>query len=251
MRIRIKILLGFLILASMLAVAGAFSIYEFTSIGTSVQKLLDDNYRSITASKEMIEALEREDSGVLLLLSGKWKEGRSTITTADRNFELAFEIANNNLTIPGEKNYLDEIRNRYEGYRRLWDRPIVDTSFEGNLNWYFENAHGAFQKAKEAVQNLMALNDRTMYKTASNLKNRTHRAVMPGIVAILTALVFTFIFTFFVNLYIVNPILSITGSIKKFLQTNQPIKVNIETRDELYDLAASVTDLSRLVRMPK
>jgi hypothetical protein len=235
----------------MLALAGAFSIYEFKSIGTSVQKLLDDNYRSITAAKDMIEALEREDSGVLLLLSGKWKEGRLTITTADRNFEQAFAIANHNLTIPGEKNYLNEIRNRYEVYRRLWDRPVGDTSYQGNLIWYFEEAHQAFQKAKEAVQNLMTLNDRTMYKTASDLKNRTHRAVMPGIVAILTALVFTFIFTFFINLYIVNPVLSITGSIKKFLQTNEPIKVNIETRDELYDLAASVTDLSTLVRMPK
>ena len=76
MKIRTKILLGFLILAVMLAVAGAYSIYELTTIGTSVQKLLDDNYKSINAAKMMIEALEREDSGVLLLLSGKWKQGR-------------------------------------------------------------------------------------------------------------------------------------------------------------------------------
>ena len=72
MRLRLKILSGFLILAFMLSIAGIWSIYELQSIGTSVQQLLEDNYKSIDASKIMLEALEREDSGILLLLSGKW-----------------------------------------------------------------------------------------------------------------------------------------------------------------------------------
>lgn len=79
-------MLGFLILALMLAVAGAVSIYELKTVGALVQALLDDNYRSITTAKKMTEALERQDSGILLLLSGKWKQGRETITTADNNF---------------------------------------------------------------------------------------------------------------------------------------------------------------------
>jgi len=54
MKIRTKILLGFLILSVMLAIAGAYSIYELTSIGSSVQQLLDDNYQSITAAKNSI-----------------------------------------------------------------------------------------------------------------------------------------------------------------------------------------------------
>ncbi|MBS3731428.1 MAG: hypothetical protein KGY42_00860 [Desulfobacterales bacterium] len=66
---------GFLTLAIMLAVAGAFSIYRLKTIGSPVQSLLDDNYRSINAAKKMTTSLEREDSGILLLLSGKWKGG--------------------------------------------------------------------------------------------------------------------------------------------------------------------------------
>jgi hypothetical protein len=218
MKIRTKILLGFLILAVMLAVAGAYSIYELTSISTSVQKLLDDNYKSINAAKQMIEALEREDSGILLLLAGKWKEGRATIVDAHRNFEKAYDIASHNVTIPGEKDLVDKIDGQYQTYRNNWDRPIVGTDYENNTNWYFEKAHQDFAKVKTTVENLMALNDNDMYQTASTLKNRAHRAVMPGIVAILTALVFTVIFNFFVNLYVVNPILSIIKAIKHFLK---------------------------------
>ena len=251
MKIRTKILLGFLILAVMLAVAGAYSIYELTSISTSVQKLLDDNYRSINAAKQMIEALEREDSGILLLLSGKWKEGRATILDAHRNFEKAFDAASHNVTIPGEKNIIDKINAQYQTYRNNWDRPIVGTDYEGNLNWYFEKVHREFTQVKLAVENLMTLNDDAIYQTASTLKNRAHRAVMPGIVAILSALVFTIIFNFFVNLYVVNPILSIIKAIQNFLKSGEPIKLGIDTRDELHELAASVVNLTAMIHSSK
>jgi methyl-accepting chemotaxis protein len=97
----------------------------------------------------------------------------------------------------------------------------------------------------------MTLNDNAMYQTASTLKNRAHRAVMPGIVAILTALVFTIIFNFFVNLYIVNPILSIIKAIKNFLKSGEPIKLGIVTSDELQELAASIINLTAMIRSPK
>ena len=71
MGLQFKILSGFFILVLMLFIAGLWSIYELNSIGSSVQSILDENYTSIHAAKRMKEALEREDSGVLLLLLGK------------------------------------------------------------------------------------------------------------------------------------------------------------------------------------
>ncbi len=57
--LRAKILSGFLILAMMLFVAGIWSIDELTRVGTSVQKLLVENCKSINAGNMIIEALER------------------------------------------------------------------------------------------------------------------------------------------------------------------------------------------------
>ncbi|MCF8035462.1 MAG: MCP four helix bundle domain-containing protein [Desulfobacteraceae bacterium] len=251
MKIRTKIMLGFLILAIMLAVAGAFSIYQLKTIGSSVQSLLDDNYRSINAAKKMTESLEREDSGMLLLLSGKWKEGRRTIRGADENFRQALETAENNLTIDGEKAYVERIRKLYGKYSAFWDRPIAGTADEGNLDWYFGEVQPSFKAVKGAVQELMSVNDKAMYKTASGLKNQAHRAIMPLLVAILSALVFTLLFNFFVNLYIVNPILSITRSIEGFLTHEKPIAVKLDSDDELADLAGSVSNLAAMVKMDR
>lgn len=44
MKIKIKILAGFLLIIVMLLIVGAMSIYEFSRIGKSVKALIDDNY---------------------------------------------------------------------------------------------------------------------------------------------------------------------------------------------------------------
>jgi hypothetical protein len=243
MGLRTKILSGFLILTMMLVVAGVWSIYELTSVGTSVQRMLDDNYKSINAGRTMIEALEREDSAVLLLLSGNWEQGRSILGSADSLFQKGFAIAQQNVTIPGEPAFVDEIRSRYDAYRDSWKEPIVGTSKQGNLNWYFQQVHQAFLEVRLSVEKLIALNDQTMYKTASDLKNRAHRAVMPGIIAILAALFFTVLFNFLINYYVVSPIIKATKGIQRFLETGEPPTIQVETEDELSDLVSSIQRL--------
>jgi methyl-accepting chemotaxis protein len=213
-----------------------------------VQRLFDDNYKSINAGKMMIEALEREDSAVLLLLSGKWKQGRSIIESADELFQRGFTIAQNNVTIPAEPAYVEEIEARYKAYKDLWVKPIVDTSRQGNLDWYFQDLHQAFQDVKGSVEKLVALNDQTMYQTASDLKNRAHRAIMPGIVAILAALVFTVIFNFLINYYVVSPIISTTKGIQRFMETGELPAIQVETEDELFHLVSSIQRLVAEVR---
>ena len=248
MGLRLKMLLGFLILAMMLLVAGLWSIYELTTIGSSVQKFLDENYKSISAGEMMVEALEREDSAVLLLLSGNWEEGRAIMKTGDELFQKGFAIAQNNVTISGEMAYVDEIKAKYKAYKDLWAKPIVDTSKEGNLGWYFQEVHQAFQNVKFSIEKLVSLNDQTMYQTASALKNRAHRAIMPGIVSILAALIFTVIFNFLIHYYVVNPIIKITKGIQQFTETGVLPDVQIETPDELFDLVSSIQRLATEVR---
>ena len=136
MSIRFKIVLGFLILAIMLFIAGSWSIYELNSIGSSVPKMLNDNYLSIHAAKKMIEALEREDSAILLLLLGKQDEGRFILSTADSMFSNYFKKAYANITITGEQTHLDAIKIRYQIYKNLWQQPIVGTQNEGNMDYY-------------------------------------------------------------------------------------------------------------------
>jgi NtrC-family two-component system sensor histidine kinase KinB len=247
MGIRFKILLGFVTLAIMLFIAGIWSIYELNSIGTSIPRMLDENYQSIHAAKKMTEALEREDSAILLLLLGKWDEGRSILASADSLFSTNYRLAYENITIPGEQTHLDTIKLRYQNYKNLWQQPIVGTQKEGSIEWYFASIHTSFLSVKTSVEDLIDLNANTMYQVASNLERRSSRAIMPGIVAVISALVFTLIFNFLVNYFFVGPIIKITDRIRKFKENKTPFDVSIETRDELYYLSNEISDLCTLV----
>jgi HAMP domain-containing protein len=248
MSIRFKILSGFLILAMMLCVAGVWSIYELSAMGTSIKGLLDENYKSISAARVMTEALEREDSALLLLLSGNRREGREILKAAETSFSEGLATAKNNVTIPGESGSVQKIEDAYKRFSDLWGQPNVGTDLERNLDWYFEQVHPAFLRVKSEVEYLMILNDRTMYHTAMDLENRAHRAVMPGIVAVIASLVFSIVFSYLINHYVVSPIIRITKGIQGFLRTGQAVEVNIETDDELNRLMSSVRELLATVK---
>jgi NtrC-family two-component system sensor histidine kinase KinB len=243
MGIRTKILSGFLILATLLLVAGAWSIYELRNIGLSVQKILDENYKSIDAAKVMTEALEREDSAILLLLLGKRDEGRAIMKTADDSFQEALEIAQNNITIPGEQDLVNTTIKAYEKYKTLWVQPLVSNKYAGDLHWYFSQVHVSFLQAKLAVSNLMNINTQTMYKTASHLENRAHRATMPGIIAMVSAFIFAIVFSFLVNVFIIGPIVKLTSGIQDYLDSGRRLNVRVETDDEISKLISSVERL--------
>ena len=244
MKLKGKILSGFFILAAMLFIAGVWSIYQLRSIGISVQQLLDDNYRSINAADVMIEALEREDSGVLLLLMGKEEEGGKIIKEADSAFEKGFQTAKNNLTIPGEGDFVERIEKKYQIYKKEWSTPISRTKQEGDLNWYFTGIYQTFLEVKTSVNELKALNEKVLYETASDLKNRANRAVMPGTVAIISALVFSLIFSYLVNHFMVKPIIKITKGIQGVIKSKAPFNIEVETKDEINDLASAIEKLS-------
>jgi len=250
MSLRFKILSGFLILALMLAIAGIWSIYELNSIGTSVQELLDENYRSIRAAEIMVEALERQDSGILLLLLGKWDEGQKIVNSGDDLFQKNYKIAKNNITVPGEGDLIEKINQKYMIYKNNWRKPIVGTDKQGNLDWYFRNLHMEFSNVKSAVNELKELNEKTLYRTASDLKNRANRAVMPGTVAVIAALIFSLIFTYFVNLYMVNPIRRMISGIEDFIKKDKEFDVSFDTNDEISHLSSAIQSLCSRVSPP-
>jgi HAMP domain-containing protein len=89
----------------------------------------------------------------------------------------------------------------------------------------------------------MDLNDQTMYRTASELRNRAKKSVMPAIVAMISALIFALIFNFFLNLYIVKPIRQMIDSTRGFISGRPYHEVKTNTRDEISELSANIQDL--------
>ncbi len=242
-RIKSKILSGFVIVICMLAAAGGVSIYEFVRISNLVQALIKDNYKTIQAGKSMLEALERKDSGVLLLLLGQFNQGTEVLKSADTTFRDALTIAANNVTEVGEKELIEQIRKSYQNYHASIDRAD-DMDSVNNLQWYQDVVHKNFLSIKNLVHTLINLNQDAMFHEATQLEQQSKRALMPGIIAISASLIFLLLLNFFISKYFVQPILRLTRVIRKYLENPQGILIaDIESEDELRELGNAVEDL--------
>ena len=245
--LKLKIYLSFLLLIAMLAVAGVVSIYEFRKLSDNLQSLIEDNYKTIKESKNMMEALEREDSGVLLLMVGEWEHGRQILDSADNSFKKAFDIVKNNITEAGEDKFVVNIRNKYEAYKKEWLLPVVGTKKQNDIVWYKTNIHQKFLYTKEAVNDLMILNEESMHDTASKIKDKAHRAIMPGIISIIAALIFSLMLSFFITKYFVQPIEQLVEAVKYYQPNQRLLNTNINSNDEIKQLEQSINNL--LVRL--
>jgi methyl-accepting chemotaxis protein len=241
--LKYKILTGFLLILMLLVLVGAYSIYEFKQLSNNVNSILEDNYKSIKAAKTLSEALEREDSGILLILLGKTKEGWEIIESADSAFQTALIIVKMNLTEPNENDYVENIKKAYVIYKESWYPNFSDTAFKSEPNYYMDSIQNHFLILKNNINALTELNQNSLYNEASLLKEKSKRAIMPGIVAIISAIIFLILLNFFINQYFIKPIKQITIAIQNHYPSSVTFNSNVKSKDEIKEIEKAVQSL--------
>lgn len=249
-RLKTKLLAGFMLLASLLIVAGTISVLEFIKLSSSFSSLLNNNYKSIEASKRMLEALEREDSGILLLLLGEWEKGRSILEEADSSFQSSFETAKNNITEDNEQQLISAIHEQYNAYKARWINPIVYTRKQGDISWYHNSLHKEFLEIKLVINELMSINQNSLYNKTSTLQINAQRAVMPGIIAILGAVVFLVMLNFYIRKQFVEPLKQIKTAVKKHAKGDSMISSGINSKDEFKELEVEINQMLHRIQKP-
>lgn len=242
MKIKRKIFFGFFTLVLLLAAAAAYSIFEFYKISSTVNAFLDNNYMTIQASKNMMEAVEREDSGILLLLIGDFDNGRRNINIGDSLFLVSYKKAMNNLTEDGEEVYLDSIDFHYQKLKNIVKYPIVGTIKQGNVDWYNSKFHPVFLDLKKYINQLMILNQTSMYREAKLLEEKAKRAIMPAIVSIIAGIIFTLIFNYLINYFYLSPLKRIINKIN-ISDSATMYTLDENAIDELKDLDMSIRNV--------
>lgn len=240
-KIRYKIITGFAILGIMLVISGFISIYELTKLGNQVNQLLMDNYRSIDFSKQMNHSLNLQERAILLSIQGEKAKAYSLFSNAVSNFNDNLLKASNNLTVPGEAGIVDSIAIAFSAYKTKAEEFINSTS--PNLSAYLNDINPALQGVRGSVDELLTLNQQNLNHTVAVLEKSPYRTILPGLIIVITSVIFTIIFNYMISYYLLSPIGRITKGVQSFTKYRRPYEVNIETRDEMYELNESVKDL--------
>ena len=73
--LRKKILIGYGITLAVAMVVFVWAFVNLLRLGRASDAILSENYRSILAAENMIDAIERQDSATLLIIMGYGDEG--------------------------------------------------------------------------------------------------------------------------------------------------------------------------------
>ena len=243
--LRAKIFSSFMLLVLMLAIAGIMSIIEFNKVGVSIKNVMDNNYKSIEQTNHMLDALEREDSGLLMCLMGNGETGGQTIALAYSTIQNAIQTARNNITEKGEERYIGNVIDNYEKFHTSV-KQITDTSatltLEEKNDVYLQNQQ-LFFAAKKSIHELMRLNQDSVYKQTDLMKENSKRAMMPAIVSIVAAIVFALLLNFFISEYFINPINRLINGVKSYYPEMGRIDAKINLRDEIKSLEDEINNL--------
>jgi hypothetical protein len=240
MSLRLKLILGFFIPALMLLVAGFWSSYRIHSLGNQVSIMIDENERSIRYAVKMNEAIERLDSGVLLKIHGDEEAFQNIYKSAATDYHQAFELAQENITLPGEKELLDSLKLLSDEFFHA----IEGIGSTDKMEYYRLAISPAFSKTQIAISNLRFFNTEAMYSTIQTIADQADRAALPGDLIILTAIIFMFLFAWLTQVYIVAPFRVILESVKRWGETGHLEDMEIETGDDFERLAKALHRIS-------
>lgn len=160
---RTKLILGFVGMLAILIAVGVESITLLDELGGSIDVILRENYTSVVACERMKEALERMDSGALFALAGEEEQGRALAVQHRPQFDAALKTELGNITLPGEGERAERVRQLYAAFVPVLERILApDSSLEEKRSLYFQKLYPTFQQIKGTAGEILQMNQRNM-----------------------------------------------------------------------------------------
>lgn len=244
-KLRLKIFSSFMLLVLMLLIAGLMSIWELRKMSNSFSDVIDNNYQSIEHALKVIYALEREDSGILMVYLGDKEEGMKVINSADSTITRSMIEIKKNATEPSEEDVIRNIELEYKTYFALLDSAIYNNIETEEV--VYKGLHYQFIKTKGKVNSLMELNQTSMYSKAREMHDSLYQTMMPSIVSIILAIVFALLLNFFISRHFVDPLHKLISATQNYKPPLPSLNVDIKSEDELKTLQLEINNLIRRI----
>ncbi len=123
--LRARLTLGLALIAAALLVMSAVALRSLHDLGGAVDRILRENYRSVIACGEMLDALERQDSAAMFAAAGRDDLARPMLRANRDAFARALAVEAGNITLPGEGELVSALRAGYDGYTRAVDAALA------------------------------------------------------------------------------------------------------------------------------
>lgn len=237
--LRRRVLIGYGMVVLLLILVFTWAIINLLRLGRASEAILSENYRSILAAENMIDAIERQDSGVLLYILGYKAEGTQQFQENEHKFLQWFARAKDNITIEGEADIIARIDSAYLAYLRTFSQFLQTSAATGErpAREYHEVLLPAFLAVREASTELRDLNQHTMYEASEAARGISHAAIWSVTAVSLIAIGLALFFSLVLSNRLVRPVQQMRTAARRIAEGDYDVEVPVNTTAELGQLA--------------
>jgi len=235
MGIRQKIRLGFFALGLLLFFSGLMSYFELNKLSNSTRNMLDASLKNMELSKEMLDAVQDQNTALLQIMVTGSAEYDSLLFAGRAKFDAAIREAKISIR---DLRGLDSIYAANVQYTGVINNFFDNRAKTGrsDMNWFVGVYKTSYYDLTASIKNFMVSSQSVMDAKTAQLESNAYRAIMPGIIALAIAIIIIVMFSYFIDLYYVRPVLKITEGLHNYLNSKIPFKITMEGRDEVHKL---------------
>jgi NtrC-family two-component system sensor histidine kinase KinB len=245
--LRTKLWFGFGGLLIILLVVSATSVVVLTRYSETIEQLYHENYDSVRYCDVMKRSLDQLNTQALNLL---WS-GSSVSAPVSRNDDvqrfsdnLGFELGNT--TLPGEVDCAHELLAEWKHYNHVWnhfDAPAADRSavYKGEML-------DSFGRLKQLTQQISDMNMANILSVDGQVKRTLTEVRAAVLILVLAGTVASSAFIGGIGASILRSVRSLTGSAREIECGNLDLVVNVNSRDEIGQLAQAFNSMADKLR---
>ena len=250
--IKSRVRTGFTVLGFVLFFSSIVSLFEYTRMNRVLTQQIEDNVNSVNIARDLIMLTEDYNLNVLNIISESDPEpGVQAAPSAQnarfsREFSQTMEDMRQSFTAATtfkEKNYADSVLLAYTAYMQVLSeaRDLGDTGFESRQEWYFERLQPFYLKLRNYIQGLTNASQQALIKNSQKVDETFYRSITPAIASVVIGLLVVILFNYFLNFYIINPLIRISKGIQGYRSYGKSYAVDVENEgDELDQLNDNV-----------
>ncbi len=246
MRLRTKLLLGYVGFIVALGVLGAWSARTLQQMSAVSGRIIAENYDSVIAAQDMKESLERIDSAALFALAGDGRRALEQATEHRARFDAALARAAANVTEPGEGDVVNAIRDGRNEYLRRFDEFL--RASDDRVRRYFDELEPRFNSVRAECDQLLRLNQDAMRRKADAASRIARRWFVMTVVLVLILMAAGVGIEYSLSNAILGPVRQLTDAATRMAGGDLDAAVPVHSADEIGTLATGFNRMAARIR---
>jgi NtrC-family two-component system sensor histidine kinase KinB len=248
--LRKKIFIGYGITLILMVLVLVWAFINLWDLGQASDAILRENYKSILAAENMVYAIERQDSAILLVFAEYEEQGWKQFHENESEFFQWLARAKDNITVEGEETIVKNIETGYSSYLQhvVELKSISIGSLRKRATFYHEAILPSFLSVRDTCIRLREINQQNMFKVSGRARYIAKRAIWSMAIIGIAAVGIGIGFSLLLSNLLTKPVRQMVDATQKIAEGNYDIQISSPSSDELGHLAEEFNSMTKKLK---